>query len=284
MPKSGQIWNAEFLRHEPLFTPFEPFCASLREPNWPCCDTLTELVERQRFRAAAELAPLRFVEKPKKPRRQKRRHLDLRELYDGSIALRGQVPCLHASYHDLLNAIVFAAFPRSKRALHARQYSALERWVPKGEHTLPGKRTREQDALTIFDEGGVVLLMTDAFRKLWERSTERQVISAWSPASGVLPLLFGHALLEHLLEGHRSLRASGVVLSIDVSFEDEAWLDCVDRELCARLEATSEFTAPGADSIFELEPSGQCWIGPPKPSWREWNEPPARSPRLGQPW
>src|SRR5690606_26753214 len=95
---------------------------------------------------------LRFAPQSKKPRRAKRGPVELDQLYDGSIALRGEVPCLAQSYHDLFNAVIFAAFPLAKYALHARQFRALRERVTPGVTRLPEARTREQDALTVFDE------------------------------------------------------------------------------------------------------------------------------------
>ena len=42
------------------------------------------------------------------------------ERYDARIALERVVPTRARSWHDLLNALVWATFPRAKLALHAR--------------------------------------------------------------------------------------------------------------------------------------------------------------------
>ncbi|MCB9570351.1 MAG: DUF3025 domain-containing protein, partial [Myxococcales bacterium] len=43
--------------------------------------------------------------------------------YDARIVLRGEVPTRAACWHDLFNAMVWCAFPRSKAALHGRQHA-----------------------------------------------------------------------------------------------------------------------------------------------------------------
>ena len=70
--------------------------------------------------------------------------------------LRGEVPTRAHNLHDLLNALVWARFPRAKRALCARQVSlARERGpAPAGQQRL---RSREQDAAAMLDEGGMLL-------------------------------------------------------------------------------------------------------------------------------
>src|SRR6188768_489375 len=213
VPKSNQTWNAQFLAGHPLFAAFEPLARSLRGPSFPSCEQLSALAEQERLRRAPSAAALRFVPAIKKPRRAKRTRLVLDELYDGSIHLRRQVPCLRHSYHDLFNALAFSAFVRSKRALHARQFEALRAWVGDAPQ-LPGRRTREQDALTIFDEGGVVVLLDSTMMRTWRTSQERLPLFAHEPSSGAIPLLFGHALVEHLFEGHTQIRASAVVIEV----------------------------------------------------------------------
>lgn len=263
MPKSGQIWDANFLADHPLFRPFESVTKALRSAeSFPGTTDYTLLCERERLRRAPELSPLTFVKLEKKPRRQRRSEVRLDGLYDGSIALRGEVFCLDRSYHDLLNALVFAAFPRSKRALHARQFKALTSWVDVAAARLPGKRTREQDALTIFDEGGVVLAMSEKAYDAWRNSRTE---SRLAPDSGeVVAFLFGHALLEHLLEGHLAIRASAQVCVLPSFLAGDELLDEVDRQLSARLRDPSQFCTPKADCVFEMKAEGHFTFGPPR--------------------
>lgn len=284
MPKSGQPWDVDFLYGHPLFAAFEPIARVLRGSAFPSCEQLSAMAETQRASRAPEVAPLRFVPAAKKPRRAKRTHLALEDLYDGSIHLRREVPCLTQSYHDLFNAIAFSAFVRSKRILHERQFEALQGWVG-NDPKLPGRRTREQDALTIFDEGGVVVLLDRAVMASWRSRTDHLPLCPCSPQSGALPLLFGHALVEHLYEGHTQIRASAVVIEVDGPLSAPApvsgtqphahrlsrLVDVADRGLADRLLDRAQFAEPGADGIFIMDPDGRLSLGPPKPSWTAWN-------------
>lgn len=260
MPKSGQVWDRNFLQNEPLFRPFEPIASRFRSEQWPTLAQYSEVGEERRQALCPNLSPLVFTPTPKKPRRFRRERVVLGELYDARIAARGEVPCLMHSYHDLLNAIAFAAFPEAKRRLHQRQYEAVTRWIPPEAERLPGRRTREQDALTIFDEGGVVLLMTHAFYDKWLRKVEPQPIEAANGESGVQPVLFGHALLEHLHDGHQALRASAVVVLVNKVQPGDALLAQADAGLSQRLADPAHFQRPDADSIFERGPGGVLWI------------------------
>jgi hypothetical protein len=264
VPKSGQAWNRHFLADEPLFRVFEPFARDLRSPEWPTLADYARHLEDFRLRCSRQSMPLGVAASPERSRRQKRAKLELEELYDGRIALTGQVYCLSESYHDLFNIIVFAAFPQAKRALHARQFRALRSWLePQNAELptrLPGRRTREQDALTLFDEGGVVLAVSEEERARIGNRREPVQVEPFNPRSGRVPLLFGHALLEHLHDGHRALRASGLIVTLPnhIFRTDDPGAFCteVDSLLAARLENPVEFLEPRADCIFELGPTG----------------------------
>jgi hypothetical protein len=70
--------------------------------------------------------------------------------------VQGEVPTRPHNLHDALNALVWARFPRAKRALCAR-HLVLARARPR---TPPGQqrlRSREQDAAAMLDEGGMLL-------------------------------------------------------------------------------------------------------------------------------
>src|SRR5262249_3967183 len=94
--------------------------------------------------------PVRFVSAPVK-RRRPPGPVDRAELYDAMIAVRGVVPTRAGMWHDYLNALVWASFPRAKLALHRRQHAAIERWLPPGATQLPNARTPELDTLALLD-------------------------------------------------------------------------------------------------------------------------------------
>jgi len=106
-------------------------------------------------RVFAGRSQIRFEVQP--PKRKRREPFEAARSYDGSITLRGVVPSREGSLHDLMNALAWAAFPHSKRAIHARQLAALVNEVEEGSLALPGRRSRLRDRLSMLDEGGVLL-------------------------------------------------------------------------------------------------------------------------------
>ena len=153
---------------DPLFRGHDEALTALLEfDTWPSANelhaALSALVERglggpMRFRAQVLHEPLR---------------------YEAAIVTAREVPTRDASPHDLLNALIWATFPRAKFALHRRFHEAEQL------RTVPG-RTRFQDRLALLDEGAVL------------RSPDGNVQRA---------VVFGHAILEHRIGGSNAARA-----------------------------------------------------------------------------
>jgi hypothetical protein len=247
MPKSGQRYERDFLSRSPLLGDMQDFARPLVDrPGWPTLEEYTEFVDAERRARASELEAVRFAPAPAPRRRGRARvALDLAELYDGRIALRRQVPCLDASYHDLFNALVWAAFPRSKRALHARQFRALERrWRP-GATRLPNRRTPEQDALTIFDEGGVVVVAGGPGHEM----------DGALDGSSLRVVPFGHAVMEHVCFEAAPVRAAAIALDVSaVDSTGRELFEAVDRALALRLADEAQLLAPDFDGVLSIVP------------------------------
>jgi len=169
----------------------------------------------------APLAGVRFVRQEKRPRRKRRSAPDASaaaapsspgtpSMYDARIVLEGVVPTREGSWHDLMNALVWATFPRAKRALHARQHTLV---VP----AKPGqslRRPRELDALALVDEGGVLVVRDGA-------AEPRQVVFGHAVYEGVVlgwpaPV---SAALEIALEGAGAATAGALPSELDRALE-----------------------------------------------------------------
>src|SRR5262249_27486079 len=139
-----------FFDRSPLFWPIATAARTFAlYTDWPEPAALT--------RELSARAQVEFVAARPRPRRDKT-PADARPLYDARIVLERCVPTRERSWHDLLNALVWATFPRAKAALHERQLRALRERIVPGAARLPATRSREHDALALIDEGGVVVL------------------------------------------------------------------------------------------------------------------------------
>src|SRR5260221_13535379 len=127
----------------PLFAPLEGARASLPAGRWPTHEELTHAaggIVTSRGQA------LRFVN-PRGHTGRERRYYELRIAQSGEVETRPQ------NWHDFFNALAWIAFPKAKAAINAQHAAILEE---RGDEEAR-RRSPERDALTLFDEGGVIV-------------------------------------------------------------------------------------------------------------------------------
>lgn len=193
--KSAEVDPGQWLGQRP---PQSPWFADLAEltplyqwSGWPGPGQLSAQLGRQ--------AAIRFVA-----------GADAGEGYEAYIARWGAVPTRSHNWHDLYNALVWALFPASKRAMNSAHVAAM---------AAGSERGARRDAITLFDECGLLLVADDAavFTELnghhwsallWQRRSQ------WL-AGNIRPYLFGHALYESLHQPFAGL--CGKVLGVVVA-------------------------------------------------------------------
>jgi hypothetical protein len=123
--------------------------------------------------------------------------------------------------HDWFNALCWLAFPRTKARINALHAAAIP-----GER---GQRGRLRDLLTIFDEGGAVVVCADAelvqlvrefrWRELFRYHRERVI-------QEMRFLVLGHAVLEQALKPWPGITCKAVFASpgADADAQAAEWL------------------------------------------------------------
>jgi hypothetical protein len=209
--RSAAHFDGRFFEKHRLFWPLaraaSPFAG---DATWPQVASYARAFQGE--------PPVRFEEARPEPRRARRREaMDPAALYDARITAAGVVPTRHGSWHDFLNALVWATFPRAKSLLHRRQHAELAGRLLPGARILPATRTREHDALALLDEGGVVAL---------------------SCGRGRMCVVFGHALYEGLVFGVPAMAARAAVVRVErlpsdplgcIALADESLEGCIAR-------------------------------------------------------
>jgi hypothetical protein len=205
-------WNIEHTRNSPIFEPLRVhggtlFDAALdRAP--PNLDGLQRLLDaRDPPVRVASGERLRVVPQGRKP-------AVFEDKYEARIYLKGELQVRPQSAHDTLNLLVWLAFPHAKAALNARHFAALR------EQSATGAANRgpAQDALTLFDEGGVVVASSDpeplALLREWRWKslfwTNRARLAAHMQF-----LLFGHAVYEKAMQPFPGIIGRGIVLEVE---------------------------------------------------------------------
>jgi hypothetical protein len=241
----NQSWAPDFLDRSPMFLPLRHHGASLAGADWPTLSELQRVLEaRQPLMVSGGGVPLRFVAPC--PRGK---HFD--DGYEARIYLRGEVQVRPANWHDLMNALVWLTFPLAKAALNARQFLGLR------QQHLAGAPNRGplQDAMTLFDEGGVIVIASDKnmlqmlrdfrWKELFWRNRARI-------ESAMHFYLFGHALYEKALCPYSGITARGILLDESADFFSA---DTVTQTNCLDALLESKLLDAGAwNSTRELAP------------------------------
>ena len=235
-------WDAVLARRSPLFAPLEdaidaltasmPGDASFPQP---------EIIDA----ALGARAGIRF-ERQRPVSRRRRQPRDPSSMYDARIAREGCVPTRPGSWHDLMNALVWATFPRAKRTLHARQHRLVVPAAP-GESA---RRPRELDALALLDEGGLVVSGRASLAEAGEEELAQAIASGDATA-----FVFGHAIYEGLVLGRPSPLASVVCVEAGEAREAGGQGEPVTRSSRAALAAAdAALEAVIADPLRIVDP------------------------------
>lgn len=144
------------------------------------------------------------------------------EAYESFIGTTGNIPT-RDNLHDLFNGSIWLTFPKTKALLN---YYHMNEIAAQG---ISGSRGRVRDTITVFDENGAVLVTADPSigealvgfdwqgslvnpRDKWDNPKQLN-----SDAQAVV-YIFGHALLEKLIQPRKALCAHSIVINVTQDF------------------------------------------------------------------
>ena len=222
----------------PMFAPLQPLLGRLPADRWPSLAELDALAGGVRN---ADGRQIRFVPAPQ-PGDPPTAPYELR------IGASGEVPTRPDNWHDVFNALAWLTWPRAKARINAQHAAILGE---RGDEEAR-QRSPERDALTLFDEGGVVVAASDPsllrliadFRwkeLFWTRREDAM--------AGMSCFVFGHGCWEQALEPYIGMVAKTVFVPVDALFHMlpiEVQLPRVDEALARHFESRARFTSPKA--------------------------------------
>jgi hypothetical protein len=166
--------------------------------------------------------------------------------------------------HDLLNALVWLTFPKTKRAIS-------EAHVALGVNKEGKTRPRRRDVLTVFDESGMIVLsQRDDLRELNRTHQWRELFVTHRAdfIDQARPILFGHGAMEQLGQQlphpHRGLTAKALWLPLPVTttvFEVDHYLATriISGERLHEQERTIPMPLLGLPGWFAENQSPSCY-------------------------
>ena len=171
--------------------------------------------------------------------------------YEKHVFCTGEVSTRENNWHDLFNALVWSRLPRLKIAMNAVHFE-------ESDSGGDGSRGKKRDALTLFDESGVIVISTNKdllgalARKNW-KSAFVKYAAAWHDEIRVI--VVGHALLEKFLQPYKSLTAHALLLRMDDSpggSQRKRQLSVIDSLLAERIMDGSILESPACLSPLPL--------------------------------
>ncbi|MDP2827483.1 MAG: DUF3025 domain-containing protein [Sulfuricellaceae bacterium] len=204
---AAETWLPGFATSSPMYEPLANIGWSLEAlEHWPDLDAYNALLDPSIRTASGQC--LRFVSQLGKP-------LRMEEKYEARIYLSGEVQTRIENWHDFFNALVWLVFPRAKAVLNACHFEAIARTAS------GGNRDKSRDALTLFDESGVVILYSDEsladlirdFRwkeLFWARRLE--------VSSNMRFMVFGHSLYEKALKPYIGLTGKALLIKVGADY------------------------------------------------------------------
>lgn len=157
------------------------------------------------------------------------------DYYEVHIAQTGEVPTRSENWHDLLNALVWCAFPLTKTAITNRHLSLIQ------ENGLR-IRGKGRDALTLLDECGVLLPYSEDHLASALENMDWQTLfvdskKAWG--TQIDAWVLGHASLEKSLDPYIGWCDKALLIKVDSAFFDldlDAQRHFLDEYLAEQLQ------------------------------------------------
>jgi hypothetical protein len=183
--RSAPTFDHDFARRTPMLGPLREVADRLPAIGWPNVEVLNHVAAESGRRIVNARGQRIVFAAPRAGAGG----------FEARAYLTGEVEVRFIDWHDLLNALVWMTYPIAKAAINGRHNQALEQ-------AATGERGPERDALTHFDEDGVVVLSADpALSELLRRFAWKELF--WRQRAAVARsmrfFLFGHALCEKAL-------------------------------------------------------------------------------------
>lgn len=208
--KSTDSWNPNFFPTSPMFWPLSNAQRAFKPEQfqqWPNHDAYNAFLDAtnvcnakgQRLKATLPItSPTGW-----------------HESYEPTIFAAAELPVHEQSWHDFFQLLAWASYPLAKAQLNASHVDAIEQ---RSRSATPERRSPAENALTLFDENGAVILCSNP--ALIDAITQfRWKYLFWECRDALYKSLrcsvFGHALFEKALNPYIGMCAHAIILQCD---------------------------------------------------------------------
>lgn len=239
-----QEWTPEFSNGSPIFKPLSPWAKKFShfKDHWPGLKDFQHVLDSlsQPIKTLSGQT-LKIVQQDGKPG-----HFN--EHYAPRIYLTGEIQTRTENWHDFFQFLTWFMFPKTKAVINSIHVPAAQSRID--NETDLGRRSPVENMLSLFDEGGAVVLSSDEsllqlvrdfqWKELfWRRRNELE--------SKLKLITFGHALYEKGLSPYVGMTANCILLHIDENFmtlSNQGQLAWVDEQLAQLFTDGVNYTKP----------------------------------------
>lgn len=203
-------WTADFTNISEMFEPLIPWAEQFRQFNedWPALDDYQKLLDDLPNPILTHSGKILKIVKQDdgKPGH-------FREHYAPRIYLSGEIQTRSENWHDYFQFLSWLMFPETKAVINSIHLPATQSRLEQGQNS--GARSKIENMLSLFDEGGAVILSNDEsllqlirdfkWKELfWFRRAELK--------SKLKLVTFGHGLYEKGLKPYIGMTANCILL------------------------------------------------------------------------
>jgi len=250
----GSAWDARFATRSPMFEPYVRVAARWQDADaFPRSPALAEALAASGPVANAAGRMLVPGEPP---------GAGGALAYERSVWKDAVLGLREHDWHDLMNLLVWCVFPATKARLNAGH-------VEEAGSTGAGRRSPRRDALTLFDENGLLVASADPSLECLLRAfrwRELFIDRRADVSRSMRFLVFGHGLLDKARAPFVGLTAHALVLDVHPSLFEQPV-----ASLAASLDGSLARAVDTMASPRELAPLPVLGI----PGWWPANETPA---------
>jgi hypothetical protein len=236
-------WEPHFARQSPLFAPLAHLAAYFEQyAEWPGLVEMQALLDQWPHPVTTLSGQnIKVVAQDDRPN-------CFAEHYAPRIYLTGEIQTRAENWHDFFQYLTWFMFPETKAVINSIHIPHARKRIEEGGEL--GSRTPVENMLSLFDEGGAVLISSDEsmlqqvrdfeWKQLfWQRREEMAKKFACVP--------FGHAVYEKGLAPYIGMTANCILLKSDEAFfvmNNDQQLAWIDQQLAALLREGTTLQKP----------------------------------------
>lgn len=248
----NQKWDVNFTSFSPIFSPLKFWAEKFSKfkDAWP------ELNDYQEILSALPEPILSQSGKALKIVAQDGKPGHFSEHYAPRIYLSGEIQTRTENWHDFFQFITWFMFPKTKAVINAIHIPAAQSRIDNNVDL--GRRSPIENMLSLFDEGGAVILCSDKslLQLIRDFKWKEFFLQRRSELLTKFKLVtFGHALYEKGLSPYIGMTANCILIHVDeevLQYTNQQQLDYIDTELAQLFTVGESYKKPKDLSPFPL--------------------------------